>query len=109
MVEHNTWLSADLSRELHLFRDYLGNVQLNLREIGKNTTFELGYIIREDFIDFSTRIEKLAFRYYSSIARLEKLKPPENPYYSNTEREARLQQTALAKRHEEITALREAG
>lgn len=106
MVEHTTWLSADLVRELHLFQDYLGNVQLKLREIGKDKTFELGCIIREDFIDFSSRIERLAFHYFASIGRLEKLKPPANPQYSDAERQARLEQTALVRRYGEIETLR---
>ena len=108
MVEHSTWLSAFLVRELHLLQDYLANVQIRMREVGKDKTFELGCLLREDFIDFSMRIERLVFDYYARLERLDSIKPPSDPHYPKKERDRRLDRTKLVSRHEDIMALRHA-
>ena len=105
MVEHSTWLSASLVRELHLLQEYLVNVQIRIREVGKNKTFELGCIIREDFISFSSRIEQFAIEYFSKIQRLENLKYPTETYYSEKERKSRLAMTALSRKSDDIWAI----
>lgn len=108
MVQHTTWLSAALVRELHLVQDYLANVQVRIREIGTQNTFQLGCILREDFIGFSQRIEHLAVEYYAHIERLAPITPPSDPHYPKHEREARLSATALFQRSQDIQALRNA-
>ncbi len=108
MVEHTTWLSTALVRELHLVQDYLAHVQLRIREIGTQNTFQLGCIVRDDFLSFSQRIERLAVEYYAHIERLTPIKPPSDPHYPKHEREARLSATALFVRQQDIQALRNA-
>lgn len=105
MVEHTTWLSSKLVRELHLFQDYLANVQIRIHEIGQDKTFELGCLIREDFISFSSRIEQLAFDYFMTLDKLAPITRPKAPYYPREERESKLEATNLYSRHQEIAAL----
>ncbi|MDQ1557551.1 MAG: hypothetical protein QOD32_611 [Pyrinomonadaceae bacterium] len=61
---NSTWLSTELTRELSLLQDYIVNLYEFLRPIDPNLYPEIGALIRNDFIDFSTRIEKLAFEFF---------------------------------------------
>ncbi len=70
------WLSNDLVRELYLFQDYSVNLSQFLQTVEDKNIPIIGCIIRQDFIDFSTRIRRLAYKYFYSD--LEKLRLEDN-------------------------------
>lgn len=75
---------------------------MHIQHIGKEKIFELGCLVRDDFLLFSSQIEHLAYEFYSKIIQLEKFKYPEKPYYSEEERKNRLALTALFRKSEVI-------
>jgi len=70
------WLSNDLVRELYLFQDYSVNLRQFLQKVEDKNIPIIGCIIRQDFIDFSTSIRRLAYKYFYSD--LEKLRLEDN-------------------------------
>ncbi len=61
----STWLSIDVTRELNLFQDYIINLRELIRFVEEDGLLpEIGLIIRNDFIEFSDKIEKLAYKFF---------------------------------------------
>lgn len=61
----STWLSTEVTRELNFFQDYIINLREYLRGVkNEDNVKEIGAILRPDFISFSDRIEKIAFKYF---------------------------------------------
>lgn len=61
----STWLSIEVTRELNLFQDYVINLYRYINQINPDALPKLGNILRDDFIQFSNRIEKLSFEFFS--------------------------------------------
>ena len=61
----STWLSTEVTRELNLTQDYLVNLYELLRSAKPGQFAEIGRLVRQDFIDFSTSLEKLAFNFFT--------------------------------------------
>jgi hypothetical protein len=98
-----TWLSTDLTRELNLFLDYIINLYEKIQNIDDKKIILIGYIIRQDFIDFSGELEKLAFILFERDLYKLKLNDLKKWHkYEKTETEKRLQNTELLKKEIEI-------
>lgn len=99
----STWLSTELTRELNLLQDYLVNLDLFLRRIKPDASPHVGVILRQDFIDFSTSIEKLAFQFFSQdLAKLRLNDLRKWHKYPRKETERRLDRTVLLSRKDEL-------
>lgn len=63
--ESSTWLSNGVTRELYLLQDYQTNLDRQLASVKDEDLRHAGTIVRQDFIDFSSSIEKLAFKFFA--------------------------------------------
>jgi len=102
----STWLSIELTRELNLLQDYFVNLDLIIHEANPDVLPAIGNLLRGDFVDFSSDIEKLAYSFFEKD--LEKLRVSslsEWHKYPREETERRLNQTALFRRRQEIDRL----
>jgi hypothetical protein len=106
----STWLSTPVKRELNFAQDYFVTVHQNLLPFPSECLPEVGSFIRQDFIDLSSKLEKLAFEYFKEEAldlRLNDL--TEWHKYPLPETEARLKDTAILQRWAEIKAMIQSG
>ena len=64
-VDSSTWLSTEVTRELYFVQDYFINLYEFLKNVEQDKFPEIGRVIRQDFIDFSSSLEKLAFDFFA--------------------------------------------
>ena len=104
--ESTTWLATEVKRELNLFQDYIINLTSVLNHAGEDEYAEIGRIIRNDFISFSERMEKLAFEFFESeLTNLELNSLQDWHKYPREKTIERLEDTALMKRKEKINSI----
>ena len=60
------WLTSKVKREISLFLDYLVNLRDACRQYEELNMQEAGSIIRDDFVQFSSRIETVAHEYVNN-------------------------------------------
>ena len=92
----STWLTTRTKREVSFVQDYLGTLHMHLVDVPSEKYFDLGQLIRQDFIDLSSSLEKAAFSFFETgihRARLDSLSAWHKYKRSVTER--RLTNTAL--------------
>lgn len=65
-TEADRWLSARVKREISLFIDYFVNVYEHFRYSTDESIQEAGVFVRNDFIDFSLRIENVAHEFFNN-------------------------------------------
>ncbi len=101
-----TWLSIEVVRELNLVQDYVLTLYENLRSVNADCYPEIGAVIRQDFIDFSQKLELLAHQYFTNdltkfrmndIRAWHKYKPGET--------QNRLSETAFMSKIDEINSV----
>jgi uncharacterized iron-regulated protein len=63
-INSSTWLSTVVTREFNFIQDYLINLSEFLKDVDSQKYPKIGQIIRQDFIDFSSTLEKYAFNYF---------------------------------------------
>lgn len=63
--QYSTWLTIEVTRELYYAQDYLVNLHEFLKQVDSSKYFEIGALIRDDFVDLSSSIEQLAFDYFT--------------------------------------------
>lgn len=108
-LEGTTWLSTATKREVNLAQDYLVTLHLHLQAISTDRYLEVGELVRQDFIDLSSSLEKVAYDYFQSGVRKLRLDSLEAHHkYKRPETERRLKATALLSNMPAIHALREA-
>ena len=102
----STWLSTPVKRELNFAQDYFMTVHRNLLPFPSECFPEVGSVIRQDFIDLSSKLEKLAFEYFKEEAldlRLNDL--TEWHKYPRSETDARLRGTVILQKWAEIESM----
>ena len=72
-LQGTTWLNISTKREVNFVQDYLVTLHMHLAEVPSNRVFELGELIRQDFIDLSAALEKKAFSFFEKGVRKSKL------------------------------------
>lgn len=72
-LEGTSWLSTATKREVNFIQDYLITLHLYLERVPSDQFLGLGEIIRQDFVDLSSSLEKTAFTFFQSGVR--KLQP----------------------------------
>jgi len=60
----STWQCIAAKREAAFLQDYLGTLFMHLRGLPDSSYREVGVIVREDFIQLSSRLEKAAFSFF---------------------------------------------
>lgn len=100
-LQGTSWLSTETKREVNLVQDYMVTLHMYLEGVPSEEFPALGEVIRQDFIDFSSSLEKKAFNFFQS--GIHKLHPDSlNKWhkYERTETERRLNSSALFHNHE---------
>jgi hypothetical protein len=100
-----TWLSTAVKRELNLAQDYFVTIHANLSGSAPDAFPTVGVLVRQDFIDLSSKLEKAAFEFFTKEAwnlRLTDL----NDWHKHPRQltESRLQDTVLLSKWAEIKA-----
>lgn len=104
--EASTWLSIKVVREVNLVQDYLVNLHQALKPVAPERYLRLGSVLRDDFIDFSQSLERLAFDFFATDLerfRLNDLR--EHHKYEPQVTLDRLAKTALRSRSQELTRI----
>jgi hypothetical protein len=105
-LEGTTWLSTSTKREVNLVQDYLITLHMHLAAIPSARYLEVGEIVREDFVDLSSSLEKKAFEFFTSDIKKLQLNNLEKWHkYKRAVTERRLQATMLISRLEQVRAL----
>lgn len=95
-LEGTTWLSTATKREVNFAQDYLVTLHLHLQGIPSARYLQVGELVRQDFIDLSSSLEKVAYDYFQSGVRKLRLDTLEAHHkYKRPETERRLKATAL--------------
>jgi hypothetical protein len=95
--EGSSWLSTRSKREVNFVQDYLITLHINLEGVPTSKFLELGELIRQDFVDLSSSLEKCAFSFFQDGIR--NLQPDSLDAwhkYERSETKRRLHATALA-------------
>lgn len=95
-LEGSTWLSTGTKREVAFVQDYLATLHMHLADVPSEKYFDLAQVIRQDFIDLSSSLEKAAFSFFES--GIHKAKPDSLSAWHKYKRpvtERRLMTTAL--------------
>jgi hypothetical protein len=105
-LEGTTWLSTSTKREVNLVQDYLITLHMHLAAIPSERYLEVGEIVRQDFVDLSSSLEKKAFEFFTSDIKKLRLNNLEDWHkYKRPETERRLQATSLVSKLKQVRAL----
>ncbi len=105
-LEGYTWLTTETKREVAFVQDYLATLHMHLADVPSEKYFDLAQVIRQDFIDLSSSLEKAAFSFFST--GIHRAKPDSLSAWHKYKRsvtERRLMNTALLQK---IAAFRSA-
>ena len=105
-IEGSTWLTTEAKRELYFAQDYLVTLYQNLTDVPSEKYLQIGQVIRQDFIDLSSELEKKSFAFFEKdVRRLKLSNLKEWHKYKRPETEKRLKKTALLSQWEKIQRL----
>ncbi len=105
----STWLTTEVRRELNFVQDYFVTFQHNLRNAPSEKYRSIGQIIRQDFIDLSSELERKAFEFFElDMFELRLSSLSDWHKYPRIDTEKRLRGTQLMLRLGEIVQLWEA-
>ncbi len=106
ITQNSTWLTITVTRELNLLQDYMVNLHHCVIKANPDNLPKLGNIIRDDFIQFSTRIEKLSFEFFSQdLSKLQLNDLDEWHKYQIEETRDKLKDTILFSKSSEIEVM----
>lgn len=95
-LEGSTWLTTGTKREVAFVQDYLVTLHMHLADVPSEKYFDLAQLIRQDFIDLSSSLEKVAFSFFESgIHRAKPDSLSDWHKYKRPVTERRLKRTAL--------------
>ncbi|MFJ5329227.1 hypothetical protein [Pectobacterium versatile] len=99
-LESTSWLSTETKKEVNFVQDYLVTLNMYLDSVPSDNFLGLGELIRQDFVELSSSLEKKAFAFFHS--GIHKLQPDSlNKWhkYKQSETEQRLSATVLVRSH----------
>lgn len=106
-LEGTTWLTTSTKRELNFVQDYLVTLHMHLVGIPSESYLSVGELVRQDFIDLSSSLEKKAYEFFArDIRRLRLHSLNDRHKYDRPETERRLKASALLTRSEEVSRYR---
>lgn len=95
-MEGTSWLTVETKREVNFAQDYLVTLHMHLKSIPSEEYLRVGELIRQDFIDLSSSLEKKAFDFFQQgIHKLKLDSLNKHHKYKRPETERRLSETAL--------------
>jgi hypothetical protein len=107
-LEGTTWLNTATTREVNFVQDYLVTLHMHLDGMPSGKYLDVGEIIRQDFVDHSSSLEKQAFKFFTTDIRKLELSSLEDWHkYERQHTEQRLQATALLAKLDHVQALGE--
>lgn len=65
-LEGSTWLTTATKREVAFVQNYLVTLHMHLADVPSEKCFDLAQLIRQDFIDLSSSLEKVAFTFFET-------------------------------------------
>jgi hypothetical protein len=99
-MEGTSWLSTETKREVNFAQDYLVTLFIYLQDVPSDDFPRLGEIIRQDFIELSSSLERKAFRFFERGIRKLRLDSLQKWHkYKRPETERRLSATVLVQNH----------
>lgn len=105
-MEGTSWLTIETKREVNFAQDYLVTLHMHLAKVPSDNYLRVGELIRQDFIDLSSSLEKKAFAYFQQgIHKLQLDSLDKHHKYKRMDSERRLYETALLKNLTAIQAL----
>ena len=99
----STWLAAPVARELYVIQNYLVNLDQALTPVPPERYMAVGAILRVDFLEFSERLERLAFEFFEKDLDRLRLHRLSERVYDVEEARKRLDKTAFRTRGEDLT------
>lgn len=106
-LEGTTWLTTETKREVNFAQDYLVTLHLNLAEVPSGKYLEVGELVRQDFIDLSSSLERKAFEYFEKgIHKLRLDSLDKHHKYKRPETHRRLTSTSLFQKRDQIQTIR---
>lgn len=102
----STWLNIDSKRELNFFQDYMATLHAYLAHVPSEQYPKAGVIIRDDFVQLSSQLEKQALAFFEDDAfRLKLADLRQWNKYARSKTEARMNATHLLQRRQDILKL----
>jgi len=102
-MEGTTWLTTGAKRELNFVQYYLVTLHQYLTGVPNEKYLPIGQVIRQDFIDLSSDLEKKSFAFFGKEVRRLKLSNLKKWHkYKRSETERRLKKTVLLSQWEKI-------
>lgn len=102
-MEASTWLSTAAKREVNFVQDYLLTLHHNLSFVPNEKYPQIGNVIKQDFIDLSSTLEKKAFEYFEKeVQQLKVGNLKEWHKYKRPETDDRLRKTKLMSQRDQI-------
>lgn len=109
-VAGSTWLATDAKREANFLQDYLVTLHMHLQSVPSERFLSVGWLIRQDFVDISSSLERAAFSFFKKEVRRLKLSDLDEWHkYPRAQTERRLKETQLLRRWSEWSPLARAG
>lgn len=104
----STWLSTRAKREANFLQDYLVTLHVNLGSIPSSRLPEVGLIVRQDFIDISSNLERLSFAFFDRDVRRLRLSSLNDWHkYPPAQTEKRLSETNLLRQWADVSCMAE--
>jgi hypothetical protein len=95
-MEGTSWLTVETKREVNFAQDYLVTLHTHLKLIPSEEYLRVGELIRQDFIDLSSSLEKKTFDFFQhGIHKLKLDSLDKHHKYKRPETERRLSETNL--------------
>jgi hypothetical protein len=105
-MQGTTWLTTDAKRELNFVQDYLVTLYQSLIGVPSEKYLLIGQVIRQDFIDLSSGLEKKAYSFFGREVRRLKLSNLTDWHkYEPSVTEARLKKTVLLSQWQRINSI----
>lgn len=102
-VSGSTWLTTETKREVNFVQDYLVTLHTNIADTPSEKYQAIGQIIRQDFIDLSSELEKKAFNFFAKeIHQLKLNNLDEHHKYKLEDTQERLKNTMLLTKWKDI-------
>lgn len=97
------WFDTILTKELSFVQDYFMTLENVISEVSDDNISKIGLIVKQDFINISTKLEDITFNFFrSDIYKISINKLNEWHKYPVDITRARLEETELFRRRDEI-------
>ncbi len=101
--DHSHWLDIKIIRELFFIQDYILTLKINLENVDERYYFEIGKIIKQDFVDISKALEDITLNCYQNKISKIKIEKAEGWHkYIKSETLKRMSNTVLIKEKTKI-------